>query len=68
MKILCVDSLNVSLSLTSGVWYDVIEIDESKHFGHYRIIDDRKNKTSWSKNRFKTIEEIREDKLNELGI
>lgn len=64
MKVLCVNNNFVSLSLTVGKWYEVF--DTQSH--NYVIISDRGNKQRISRSFFMTLEELRNEKLNKLGI
>ena len=71
MKVLCVDNTNVSLSLSVGKWYEVFEGGDAPtetSSGSYIIISDRGNPTKISRWYFKTLEELRNEKLKELGI
>ena len=63
-KVLCIDNFKLGNYLTTGKWYDVIEENKTD----YRIIDDRGNEFCYPKWCFKTQAEVREEKLNELGI
>lgn len=68
-KALCVSNELVGLSLNIGEWYDVAETGYND--GCY-IVYDIKNgiyrSSKLSKKYFKTIEEVRDEKLKELGI
>ena len=71
MKVVCVDNTNVSLSLSIGKWYEVFEGGDAPtetSSGSYIIISDRGNRTRISRSYFKNLEELRSDKLKELGI
>ena len=71
MKVVCVDNTNVSLSLSIGKWYEVFEGGDAPtetSSGSYIIISDRGNHTRISRRYFKNLEELRSDKLKELGI
>ena len=71
MKVLCVDNTNVSLSLSIGKWYEVFEGGDAPtetSSGSYIIISDRGSHTRISRSYFKNLEELRSDKLKELGI
>ena len=50
--------------LTIGKWYEVIENTN----GYYLIYDNNNVSWSYSKTWFKTKAEIRDEKLNELGL
>ena len=72
MKVLCIDNKNVSLSLTIGEWYKVISEDE-----HTYLIDNDHAYTkrivfwqmgSFAKSKFLSKEELRQLKLEKLGI
>lgn len=72
MKVVCVttdysgtwSSFSSKLMLIIGKWYDVV--NEGSDF--YTIIWNNGYQANLSKSYFKTIEEIRQDKLNELGV
>jgi GH43 family beta-xylosidase len=71
MKVLCVNNTNLSLSLTVGKWYEVFDGDDAPimvYSGSYVVIADRGNYTRLSMRHFKTLEELRNEKLSELGI
>jgi hypothetical protein len=65
MKVLCIDNKNVSLSLTIGEWYKVISEDE-----HTYLIDNDINAYTKriAKSKFLSQEELRQLKLEKLGI
>ena len=65
MKVLCIDNKNVSLSLTIGEWYKVISEDE-----HTYLIDNDHNAYTKriDKSKFLSKEELRQLKLEKLGI
>jgi hypothetical protein len=65
MKVLCIDNKNVSLSVTVGKWYDVLGFGDTTSFW---IVNDNRQRRRISKSKFLTIEQIRENKLNILGI
>lgn len=72
MKVVCVttdysgtwSSFSSKLMLIIGKWYDV----ENEGSDFYTIIWNNGYQANLSKSYFKTIEEIRQDKLNELGV
>ncbi len=72
MKVVCVttdysgiwSSSSSKLMLTIGKWYDVVDGGDD----FYTIIWNNGYQANLSKSYFKTIEEIRQDKLNELGV
>ena len=64
MKVLCIDNKNVSLSLTIGEWYKVISEDEHT----YLIDNDHAYTKRIAKNKFLSKEELRQLKLEKLGI
>jgi len=73
MKVYCIDNKDVSLSITVGEWYEVtptpIWYSDSVSDSHsYLIINEFGQKRRISKSKFITIEQIREKKLNILGI
>lgn len=69
MKVLCVSNTYVGLSITIGKWYDVI-IDEDKSTSSecFIVKDDKERWAALNQTYFKTIEDIREEKIKELGI
>lgn len=71
MKVICVDNKYVGLSITVGKWYELanqeIFIEQFKD-NTYIIYDDRCRWVKLNQKYFKTLEKLREDKLNELGL
>ena len=63
MKVLCID-YSIYRCLIPGKWYEVIKEDERD----YLIIDDRGYENWYRKSWFKTQQEVREEKLGELGL
>ena len=71
MKVLCVNNEYVGLSITVGKWYELANqkiFTEQFKDNTYIIYDDRFRWVKLSQKYFKTQKEIREEKLNELGI
>jgi len=68
MKVLCIDNKDVSLSITVGNWYEVTFIDKISDETSYWIINENHDYRRISKSKFLTVEQIREKKLNILGI
>ena len=74
MKVLCIDNKDVSLSITVGNWYEVLhpigfgDVDKISDETSYWIINENRQRRRISKSKFLTIEQIREKKLNILGI
>jgi len=71
MKVLCVNNEYVGLSITVGKWYELANKEiftEQFKDNTYIIYDDKFRWIKLSQKYFKTQEEIREEKLNELGI
>ncbi len=72
MKVVCVttdysgnwSSFSSKLMLTIGKWYDVV--DEGPDF--YTIIWNNGYQANLSKSYFKNLKEIRQERLNELGV
>lgn len=65
MKVLCIDNKNVSLSgFQVGEWYKVISEDEHT----YLIDNDHAYTKRLAKNKFLSQEELRQLKLEKLGI
>lgn len=69
-KALCVSNELVGLSLNIGEWYDVVETGYNDGcYIVYSIKNGIRHRGSkLSKKYFKTIEEVRDEKLKELGI
>ena len=74
MKVICIDNKDVSSSLTVGKFYQVLDSPVSKwessglKLQTYSIINDEGRQSRFNKRFFITIEELREQKLNILGI
>jgi len=68
MKVYCIDDKDVSLSITVGEWYEVSFGDEVSSETSYWIINKHGRTRRISKSKFLTVEQIREKKLNILGI
>ena len=74
MKVICIDNKDVSSSLTVGKFYQVLDSLVSKwessglKLQTYSIINDEGRQSRFNKRFFITIEELREQKLNILGI
>ena len=72
MKVLCVtydyfgkySSFSASKMITIGEWYEVVE----EHNGHYTIIWNNGYKANLAKDYFKTVSQIRQEKLDQLDI
>lgn len=60
MKVVCIDNSGSGCTLIKYKIYDVLE----ERNGHYAIDD--KSGNGWLKTRFKTLEDIRNEKLNLL--
>lgn len=65
MKVLCVSNEYVGLCITVGKWYDLIP---EPFYSSYLIKDDKDRLNYLDRKYFRTLEEIREEKLTELGI
>jgi len=65
MKVLCVSNTYVGLSITIGKWYEVRKDTSGECF---IVKDDKERWAVLNQTYFKTIEDIRDEKLNELGI
>ena len=71
MKVLCVDNEYVGLCITVGKWYKLADpkvFTEQFKNETCIIYDDEGRWVKLSQKYFKNIQQIREDKLNELGI
>jgi hypothetical protein len=66
MKVLCIDNSEKEFTLTIGKYYDIIPGSTQSNI--YLIENDMGHKHHVLKDRFKTLEEVRDEKLNELGI
>lgn len=62
MKIVCIDNSNRGFGITLYKIYDVVR--ESNW--HFSIINDVGENYDYLKNRFKTLEEIREERINTI--
>jgi hypothetical protein len=64
MKVICINDLDIFSQLTHGKIY------EAENFTLYlfKVVNDNGVESNFYKNRFLTIDEWREKKLNELGI
>ncbi len=65
MKVLCVNNTYVELVVTIGKWYETKEYIPDFQ---YLIKDDKNFWIAMDKEHFKTLDEVREDKLKELGL
>ena len=69
MKVLCVSNKYVGLSITIGKWYEVtIDEDKSTSSECFIVKDDNERWAVLNQTYFKTIEDLREEKLKEIGI
>ena len=66
MKVLCVG--NEKISLTVGKWYFVEYYEDDFSSDHFKVKDDTGRYCLLNRKYFRTIEELREEKLNEIGI
>lgn len=66
MKVLCVSNEYVGLCITVGKWYDVSP--EPFYSSRYLIKDDSDRWSYLDRKYFRTVEEIREEKLKEIGL
>ena len=66
MKVFCVSNEYVGLCITVGEWYDVRP--EPFYSSRYLIKDDRDRRSYLDTKYFRTVEEIREEKLKEIGL
>ena len=66
MKVLCVHDYNAPDVVTIGKWYEVVR---KGIIGYNYLIIDNLGGTVWvDLNNFKTMGQVREEKLNELGL
>ena len=63
MKIVCINKNGYNGDITIGKTYEVIHIND---YGDYIIINDKGDKNWYPKDRFKSLSEIRADKINKL--
>jgi len=72
MKVLCVSNKYVGLSITIGKWYEVRKdnefINSNTSSECFIVKDDKERWAVLNQTYFKTIEDIREEKLKEIGI
>lgn len=67
MKVICIDNKDLSLSLTVNKEYECLsEIDNSGWVGTYVVLSDRNIYQRFDKSHFKTLEEIRNDRINDI--
>lgn len=69
MKVICIagSEINVGVELTVGKEYEVIDfINLIRSEDYYKIINDRGYFSYYNRNRFKTINEIRIEKLKKI--
>jgi hypothetical protein len=66
MKILCIDDDGIENQITAGKWYNATVTGGD--LIRYVIINNEDIIESYQCWRFRTIEQIREEKLNKLGI
>lgn len=62
-RVLCINDENLSLSITKGRWYEVVHPDENSAT---TIIGNRSTKVTISSTKFRTVEQLREERLKEL--
>ena len=72
MKVICISTAKWpnNRNLTLGKWYEVLDVEfyldaKSKVYA-YKIIDDGGMNMSYHSRLFKNVEEVREEKLNQL--
>ena len=53
---------NIEIKLTIGKWYDALYSDDYE----YGLINDDGNESMYLMERFKTLDEVREEQLNKL--
>ena len=68
MKVLCVNNKYVELVITVGKLYETNELVTNLPDFQYLIKDDKNFWIAMDKEHFKTLDEVREDKLKELGL
>ena len=77
MKVLCVSNTYVGLSITIGKWYEVRNgywkydnefINSNASSECFIVKDDKERWAVLNQTYFKTIEDIREERLKEIGI
>jgi hypothetical protein len=74
MKVVCINNgkmdraMNDYVNLTIGKTYEVIGDRVSRSDDAYRIINDIGKEGSYHNGRFKLLDDVREEKLKQLGI
>ena len=69
MKVVCIDNTYLSLSLTIGKTYDVLKSGGNwDELTSCLINDDKECVAYFGREHFKTVVEIRDEKLKKLGI
>ena len=66
MKVICKSNRGQEKTLTTGKEYEVIELKWARD--GYLIINDKLEKQAYFKHRFYSVDEIRDIKLNQIGI
>jgi hypothetical protein len=72
MKVICISTAKgpSNRSLTLGKWYNVLDVtfyyDNLSKIYSYQIMDDSGFATQYISTLFKTVDEVREDKLNQI--
>lgn len=78
MRVLCIDnslvsSISSDIVITIGRYYDIVGYernggDFTRLSKYYVLVDDNGYVNIFLKSNFKTMEDIRNDRLNELGL
>lgn len=75
MRVLCVDNEYVGLSVTKGKWYELVDnivhddvqfIDDGEKYTSCYVIGDRGTSVRIDSKKFRTVEQLREERLKEL--
>lgn len=73
MRVLCIDvslvsSIGMNISITIGRYYDVLGGSDIGSSNYYVLVDDNGFVGIFLKSNFKTMDQVRDERLNELGV
>lgn len=63
MRVLCINDQYLGLSITKGKWYEVVHPDNNSST---TIIGNRGTQVTIASSNFRTLDQLREEKLKEL--
>ena len=71
MRILCIENKSNGLmtgliNITVGKWYDSVSVTQGSDY--YVLVDDDSFVTLYAKYNFTTLDELRNKRLNDIGI